>query len=244
MQTIPLQNIANTSEKQAIFNTLKAAIEQQEGIEFRGVLQADDLKVNEKPIEVKNFKSAVLYADSYFAVVLYHFKKGLLSYQFDLVRIDHAAVLSQEVNLSGQYVLKFSTPGYAFSGNIFHSENAVLTDFHQCTQKMAAQSSTETDLKEKWLKWAFRSLGFGLFALIAFWVFMGFCAFSYDSINNSTRVFFILIPFGALYSFLKGTLALKILYFLSFVGITFLTFLGAIADAKKGRELIETIDSD
>lgn len=244
MQTIPLQNIANTSEKQAIFNTLKAAIEQQEGIEFRGVLQADDLKVNEKPIKVKNFKSTILYADFYFAVVIYHYKKGLLTYQFDLVYIDQSAVLAQEINLDGQYVLNFIKTSYAFSGNIFQSENAVLTDFHQCTQKMAAQSLTETDLKEKWLKWVFISLVLGLFWLVAFWVFMEFCAFSYDSINNSSRVFFILIPFGALYSFLKGTLALKILYFLSFAGITFLTFLGAIADAKKGRELIETIDSD
>lgn len=241
MQTIPIQKSIHTSELLAIFNTMKAAIEQQEKIKFKGVLQATDLKVNDKPIKVKDFKSAVLYADQYFAVVLYHLKKGLISYQFDLVRIDHTAELTQKMNLSGDYSLKFLTSGYAFSANIFQTENAVLTDFYQCTQEMPVQSKTETDLSEKWLQWAFISLLYGLFALFAFWVFMGFLSFSYDHVNNSSRVFFILIPFGALYALLKGTLVLKILYFLASVGVTFLTFLGTISDAKKGRELIEKI---
>lgn len=243
MHTIPIQKSIHISEQLAIFNSLKAAIEQQEGIMFLGVLNAASLKVNDKKIEVKDFKAALLYAKDYFAVVLYHFKKGLVSYQFDLLHIDQTAVLTQKITLSGEFELKFTSRDYTFNCNVFSTENAELSNFHRFTQEMAAQSNTETDLDEKWLQWAFRSLLFGFIALFAFWVIMGLLSFSYDHVNSSSRVFIIFIPFGLLYGLLKGTLVLKILYFLSFVGVVFLTFLGAIADAKKGRELIENLNA-
>jgi hypothetical protein len=243
MRTVNIKQTANNFGAKSALDSLKNDLESHLKITFLGVLPIKDLKVNTEKIENKNFKPVLLYANQYWVIALYHVKSEVLSYNFDLIAIKDNAQIGFEINLSGDYLVNFKQSDYAFSCNMFDADSDVLVAFYNYTKQLNIPMQTKTDPREKWLSWASQCVLYGLISIFIFWIAVGVLKLAYEHVNESSRVFIIATPFAILYSFLKGTVLLKILYFLSFAGVIFLSFLGFISSAKKGRQILEEIST-
>lgn len=232
------------SLKDNIFHSLKQDIEAQECIDFYAILPLKNLKINGEKVEVKDFDYAFIYGADYFVVAIYQYKDLHLNYNFDLIRINDQDILDIKVNLVGEFMLNYSNDSYSFNANLFSAESEQLIDFYNFIKNLPCQVKLEKDSSVNWGISIFVSVIFGLIALFAVWILVGLLSLTYEHVNNSKRVFIILIPFGFLYSLIKGTLFLKILYFLSLVGTTCLIFLSGLSNAKKGKEIIGNLVSD